>query len=80
MVLRSSKYGPSDFKKWKYNPLCDADEESISDMVNEELDIDYDEMDLETEGETSTKESSDKMLESKSERETSVVGVDGLKT
>jgi ribosome-interacting GTPase 1 len=50
-------------KKRKYNPLCDADEKSISDMLNEEL-IHYDEMDLEIEGETSTKQSSNEMLES----------------
>jgi hypothetical protein len=48
MALRSSKPGPSGFKKWKHNPLCDADEEYVSDMLNEELDIDSDdEMELE---------------------------------
>jgi hypothetical protein len=34
-------------------PLCDADEESVSDILNEELDIESDdEVDLEIEGET----------------------------
>jgi hypothetical protein len=47
MVSCSSKPGPSGFKKRKYNPLCDEDEEGISVMVNEELNIDSDdEMDL----------------------------------
>jgi hypothetical protein len=37
--------------------LCDADEEAINDMVNEELDIDSDfEMELEIEGETGSEE------------------------
>jgi hypothetical protein len=50
-VSRSSKPSPSCFKKRKYNPLCDADDESISDMLIEKLDIDSDdEMDLEIEG------------------------------
>jgi hypothetical protein len=59
-------------KKQIYNPLCDADEESISDMLNEELDIDSgDEIDSEIEGETASEESSNKMSER--ERERSVV-------
>jgi hypothetical protein len=50
MALRSSKPGPSGFKKRKYNPLFDADKETISDMLREELDIDSDdEMELEIE-------------------------------
>jgi hypothetical protein len=40
MALHWSRPGPSGFKKWKYNPLCDADEESNSGKLNEELDID----------------------------------------
>jgi hypothetical protein len=75
MALRSAKSGPSGLKKkriYSYNHLCDVDEESISDTLNEELDIDSDdEMDLEIEGETVSEESSNKMSES--ERETSVV-------
>jgi hypothetical protein len=31
------------------NPLCDENEKSISDMLNDELDIDYDDEDLEIE-------------------------------
>jgi hypothetical protein len=55
------KPGLSGFKKRKYNPLCDADEESIGDMLNEELDIDSDEMDLEIEGETASEELSNEI-------------------
>jgi hypothetical protein len=51
-----------------------VDEESISDMLNEELDIDSgDELDLEIEGETASEEPSNRMLESESDSETSVV-------
>jgi hypothetical protein len=78
MVSLSRKPGPSGFKKLKHNPLCDVDEEAISDMVNEELDTDSDgEMDLEIEGETVGEESSNK--KSESENETSGVSVDGWK-
>jgi hypothetical protein len=80
MALRSSKPGPSGFKKQKHNPLCDANEESLSDMLSEELDIDSDdEMDLEIEGETASEELSNEMSESESESEseTSVLCVDG---
>jgi hypothetical protein len=53
--------GCSGFKKWKYNLLCDAGEESISDILSGELDIDSDdEMDLEIEGETASEESATK--------------------
>jgi hypothetical protein len=38
MALGSSKPGPSGLKKWKYN-LCDGDEEDISAMVTEKIDI-----------------------------------------
>jgi hypothetical protein len=41
--------------------LCGADEESSSDMLSEELDIDYDEFNLEIEGETVSEESSNEM-------------------
>jgi hypothetical protein len=34
MASRSSKPGPSGFKKRKYNPLCDLDEKSISAVLN----------------------------------------------
>jgi hypothetical protein len=45
--------------------LCDEDEGSINDMLNEELDIDFDdEKDLEIEGNTVNEESSNKMSES----------------
>jgi hypothetical protein len=54
--------------------LSDADEESSSDMLSEEFDIDYDdEFNLEIEGKTVTEESSNEMSESKSESETCVV-------
>jgi hypothetical protein len=54
--------------------LCDADEEFISDMLNEELNIDSeDKMDLATDGETASEELSNEMSESESEGETSVV-------
>jgi hypothetical protein len=54
--------------------LCDVDEESSSDMLSEELYIDYnDEITLEIEGETASEESSNEMLESESESETSAV-------
>jgi hypothetical protein len=48
-------------QKRKHNPLCDADEEPISDMLNEELDIDSDdEMNMEIEGETASEDLSNK--------------------
>jgi hypothetical protein len=60
--------------------VCGADEESISDMVTEELDIDPDdEMDLEIEGETASEESSNEKSESESESETSGASIDGWK-
>jgi hypothetical protein len=44
-----------------YNPLCDANEKSISDMLNDDIDINSDdEMDLEIEGENASEESSTK--------------------
>jgi hypothetical protein len=60
--------------KTRYNPLCDVDEESSSDMLSEVLDIDYnDEINLEIEGETVHEESSKEMSESERESDTSVV-------
>jgi hypothetical protein len=54
--------------------LCDADDESSSDMSSEELDIDYDdEFNLEIEGETVSEESSNEMSKSGSKSETYVV-------
>jgi hypothetical protein len=51
-----------------------VEEESSSDMLSEELIIDYDdEFNLETEGETVSEESSNEVSESESESETSVV-------
>jgi hypothetical protein len=47
--------------------LCDADEESGSDMLSEELGTDYDDkINLEIEGETASEESSKEMSESES--------------
>jgi hypothetical protein len=61
-------------EKTIYNPLYDANEESVSDMLNDELDIDSDdEMDLEIEVETVSEESGNEMSKSESESETSVV-------
>jgi hypothetical protein len=61
MASHYIKPGPSCFKKRKYNPFYDEDEEAISDMVNEESDIDSDdEMDLEIVGETVSEEPSKK--------------------
>jgi hypothetical protein len=72
MLLLSSEPRPSGLVKLIYNSLCDVDEESVSDILNEELDIDsVDEINLEIEGETASEESSNKMSESESE--TSVV-------
>jgi hypothetical protein len=54
--------------------LCDADEESSSDILSEELDIDNNgEFNSEIEGETMSEESSNEMSESESESGTSVV-------
>jgi hypothetical protein len=65
---------PSGFIKRINNSLCDVDEESISDMLNEELDIySDDEMNLEIEGETVSEESINEKSESESEIETRVL-------
>jgi hypothetical protein len=67
-------------KRQKYNPVCVCvnDEESISDMLNEELDVDSDdEMNLENEGQSVSEESSNTSSESERESETSVVCIDG---
>jgi hypothetical protein len=78
MALHSSKPGPSGFRKQKYNTSYDAEEASVSYMLNKELDIDSDdEMDLEIEGETVSEGSNNEMLESENESETSVMHVDG---
>jgi hypothetical protein len=62
MLLRSAKPQPSGLKKLRYNPLCDADEESNSEMLSEELNIDSDdEINLEIEGDTASEELSIKM-------------------
>jgi hypothetical protein len=48
--------------------LCDADEESSSDMLSEELNIDYDdEFNLESEGVTVSEELSNEISESESD-------------
>jgi hypothetical protein len=58
-------------EKWKYNPVCVEDEESISDMLGEELDTDSDdEMNLESEGQHASGESSKASSESECESET----------
>jgi hypothetical protein len=73
MLLLLTKPCPSQLKKLIYNHLYDEDEESISYMLNEKLDIDSDdEMDLKTEGETASDELSNKMSESEIGSETSV--------
>jgi hypothetical protein len=41
ILLHSAERGPLD-RETRYNPLCDADEESSSDMLSEEVDIDCD--------------------------------------
>jgi hypothetical protein len=42
-LLHSAEPWPSGLKKLDIiNPLCDADEESSSDMLSEELNTDYD--------------------------------------
>jgi hypothetical protein len=65
-------------KKWKYNPVCIEDEVSISDMLSEELDMmSGDEMNLENEGQSASKESSNTSPESECESETSVACIDG---
>jgi hypothetical protein len=47
----------------RYNPLCDVDDESSSEMLSEELYIySNDEINLGTEGETASEESSSDML------------------
>jgi hypothetical protein len=67
MLLRSTEPWPSKLIEQIYYPLCDEDEDSLSHMLNEELDIDSDyEMVLEIEEETASKESSTEMSESES--------------
>jgi hypothetical protein len=64
MVLHLAEPRPSEWKELRYNPLCDADEESSSDMLSEELIIDSDDViNLEIEGQTVREESSFKMSE-----------------
>jgi hypothetical protein len=78
MALHTGTLLPSRMKKQKYNPVCVEDEESISDMLSEELHIDSDdEMNLENEGQSSSEESSNASSKSECESETSVVRVDG---
>jgi hypothetical protein len=65
-------------KKLKYNPMNVKDEESTSDMLSEELNIDSDdEMNLENEGQSVSEESSNASSESQCESETNVVHIDG---
>jgi hypothetical protein len=59
-------------KKRKHNPTCVDNEESISDMLSEELDIiSGDEMNLENEEQSASEESSNTSSESECESETS---------
>jgi hypothetical protein len=54
--------------------VCNTVDEYNSDVLSEELDTDSgDEINFETEGEIASEESSNKMLDSESESETSVV-------
>jgi hypothetical protein len=65
-------------KKWKNNPMHVKDEVSISNMLSEELDIiSGDEMNLENEGQSASKESSNTSPESECESETSIACIDG---
>jgi hypothetical protein len=77
MVSHSSKPGPSVFKKRKYTPSCDVDEESISDMLKKNSILTQDEMDFEIEGETASEETSNEKSksESGSESESETCGV-----
>jgi hypothetical protein len=78
MALRTGRLLPSRIKKLKYNPVRVEDEESISDMLSEELNTDSDDgMNLENVGQSTSEESSNALSESESESETSVVRVDG---
>jgi hypothetical protein len=61
-------------RKQKYNPACVEDEESVSDMFSEELDIiSGDELNLEYEGQSASEEPSNTSSESECESDTSVV-------
>jgi hypothetical protein len=60
-------------KKWKYNPVCVEDEDSISDRLMKS----GDEMNLVNEGQSASEESSTTSSESKCESETSVVCIVG---
>jgi hypothetical protein len=82
-VLSTWLYVQADFcfltrKERKYNPICAKDEESVSDMLSEELDVDSDdEINLENEGQSTSEELSNASSESECESETSVVRIDG---
>jgi hypothetical protein len=62
MALRTAIFLPSRMKKRKYNPACVEDEVSISDMLSELVSGDV--MNLETEGQSSSEESSNTSPES----------------
>jgi hypothetical protein len=75
-VLSTWLYVPADaclpfrMKKREYNPVCVEDEESISDMLIEELYTDSDdEMNLENVGQSARKELSNASSESECETE-----------
>jgi hypothetical protein len=78
MALHMGMLLPSLMKKQKYNSVCVKDEVSISDMLNEELDIvSGDEINLESEGQSASEESCNTSSESECQSETSVVYIDG---
>jgi hypothetical protein len=80
MALHTGRRLPSHTKKWKYNPVCVKDEESISVMVSEELNIDFDdEMNLENEVQSESEESCNASVENECESDASVVRIDGWK-
>jgi hypothetical protein len=74
MALHTGRLQLSRMKKQKYNLVCIEDEESISDMLIEELSIDSDdEINLETGGQSASEQSSNALSESECESQTSVV-------
>jgi hypothetical protein len=77
MASRLGSRLSSRMRKRKDNPVCVKDEESISDMLNKELNIDSDdELDLENDGQSASEELSSKVSECESDSKTSVVHID----
>jgi hypothetical protein len=72
MVSDSNAPGSSGLKRRRYKVSRDEDNEAVSAMVNEELDMDSDdEIDLEIDGEGASERSSYEQPDSESERDTS---------